>query len=126
MAGELPILTPMPLTLDEQARTQIKKWIEGTGITQTELSVRIGRNQAWVSRYLKGDQYDADLETLNKIAAVFGHTLVQLLQLPAHPEEAALISSYRALRLEARKHVLGLVQELARAKGKSRGPGRSR
>ena len=123
---DTPILAPMPQTLDELARTQIKKWIDGTGITQTELADRIGRNQAWMSRYLKGDQYDADLETLNKMAAVFGHTLVQLLQLPADPEEAALITGYRALRLEARKHVFGLVQELSRAKGKPRKRGRSR
>jgi transcriptional regulator with XRE-family HTH domain len=122
---EDPILAPMPQTLQELARAQIQKWIVGTGITQTELAARIDRNQAWMSRYLK-EAYDADLEDLNRMAQVFGHTLAQLFQLPIDPEEAALISGYRAMKLEARKHVFGLVQELSRGKGKPRARGRSR
>lgn len=115
---ELPILAPMAQTLDEVARGQIRKWIQSTGITQTNLAERIGRNQAWMSRYLAGD-YDADLETLQKIALVFGHSLSTMLELPKDPEEAALLSAYRALRQEARVLALNVLQEWGR--GRSRG-----
>jgi transcriptional regulator with XRE-family HTH domain len=108
----------MAQTLDEVARGQIRKWIQSTGITQTNLAERIGRNQAWMSRYLAGD-YDADLETLQKIALVFGHSLSTMLELPKDPEEAALLSAYRALRQEARVLALNVLQEWGR--GRSRG-----
>jgi transcriptional regulator with XRE-family HTH domain len=111
----------MAQTLDEVARGQIRKWIQSTGITQTNLAERIGRNQAWMSRYLAGD-YDADLETLQKMALVFGHSLSTMLELPKDPEEAALLSAYRALRQEARVLALNVLQEWGRgrARGRSR------
>jgi predicted transcriptional regulator len=62
---ESPIFSPMPLTLDQVARDRIKHWIVSTGVTQTELAARIGRTQAWMSRYLSGE-FDADLETLQE------------------------------------------------------------
>ena len=57
------MLAPMPQTLDEQARQRIRTWIQLTGVTQKTLGERIGRNQAWMSRYLSGE-LNADLETL--------------------------------------------------------------
>jgi len=101
---ESPILTPMPqapLTLDQIARTRIKAWIQTTGITQAELAARIGRNQAWMSRYLAAE-FDADLETLNKMAISFGHSLGALLTAPVDPMEAQIIERFRALPAEAR------------------------
>lgn len=111
----------MTATLDEQARSQIKKWIDSTGITQTALADRIGRNQAWMSRYLAGD-FDADLTTLQKMAEVFGHPLTALLGLPKDPEEATLIAAYRALRPEARPLALRVLQEMSRSRGRGRSP----
>lgn len=110
----------MSQTLDELARNQIKRWIESTGITQTTLSVRIGRNQAWTSRYL-GGEFDADLETLQKIALVFGHSLTTLLDIPKDPEEAALTMAYRALTPDARRLALDLLLDWSRARGRGRG-----
>lgn len=111
----------MAPTLDELARSRIQAWIKSTGITQTELSQRVGRNQAWMSRYLDA-QFDADLETLQKMAKVFGHSLSALLDAPADPAEAALVSAYRALRPESRSIALSLFVDWSRA----RGGGRSR
>ena len=121
MSIEDPILAPMAQTLDDVARNQIRKWILSTGITQVALAARVGRNQAWMSRYL-GGAFDADLETLQKIAQVFGHTLTSMLEVPKDPEEAAIVSAYRALRPQARVIALHLLQDWSRA----RGPGRSR
>jgi transcriptional regulator with XRE-family HTH domain len=109
----------MAQTLDEQARGQIKKWIESTGITQTTLSDRIGKNQAWTSRYLSGE-FDADLETLQKIARVFGHSLTALLEIPADPEEAALVTAYRALTAPARTLALELLKDWSRSRARGR------
>jgi transcriptional regulator with XRE-family HTH domain len=108
----------MAQTLDELARSQIRKWIHSTGITQTALAERIGRNQAWMSRYLAGD-FDADLETL-KIAMVFGHSLTSMLDVPKDPEEAALLTAYRALRPEGRGIALSLLQDWSRARARGR------
>jgi transcriptional regulator with XRE-family HTH domain len=118
-AMELPILAPMAQTLDELARSQIRKWIHSTGITQTALAERVGRNQAWMSRYL-GGAFDADLETLQKIAQVFGHSLTSVLDVPKDPEEAALVTAYRALRPEARALALSLLQDWSRARSRGR------
>jgi len=90
-----------PLTLDQIARNRIKAWIQATGITQAELAARIGRNQAWMSRYLAAE-FDADLETLNKMAISFGHPLGALLTTPVDPMEAQLIERFRALPTETR------------------------
>jgi len=69
----------VPLTLDQQARERIKTWVASTGVTQTELAKRIGRNQAWMSRYLNGE-FAADLATLQQMAETFGFTLIALLR----------------------------------------------
>jgi transcriptional regulator with XRE-family HTH domain len=113
-------------TLQQQARAQIRRWIHSTGITQTALGERIKRNQAWMSRYLGGD-IDADLDTLQQIAEVFGHNLTQMLDVPTDPDEAALIAAYRALRAEARPAALRVMQEMARGRTPAaRGSGRFR
>lgn len=126
MQSENPTLIPMPPSLQETARAQIKRWIASTGITQQTFGERIGRNQVWVSKYLKGE-FDADLETLHHMAQVFRHTLTQLLDFPADPDEEALITLYRALRPEARRLAFQVLQEMARGRGpKSRSPKRPR
>jgi transcriptional regulator with XRE-family HTH domain len=118
---DLPARLPMPL--DEIARQQIKRWLKSTGLTQTTLSERIGRNQAWMSRYLAAE-FDADLETLQKIAMAFGHDLTALLQIPEDPAEAALTTAFRALTPNARRLALELLEDWSRAR--SRGRRRSR
>jgi transcriptional regulator with XRE-family HTH domain len=126
MPLETPTLAPMPPTLQQAARHQLTRWISSTGITQRALGERIGRNQVWVSKYLGGD-LDADLETLQQIARVFGHTLTQLLDFPTDPEEETLITLYRALRPEARPVAIQVLQEMARGRGpKPRASKRSR
>lgn len=101
-------------SLDTLARQQIVTWMRATGITQVALGQRIGRNQAWVSRYL-GGEFDADLDALQRMADVFGHTLWSLLgNLPADRQEAELISLYRACRPAGRRAVALLLAELTR------------
>jgi transcriptional regulator with XRE-family HTH domain len=108
----------MPLSLDQLARLQIKRWMDSTGIKQGELALRVGKNQSWMSRYLS-EEFDADLEILHKMAGVFGHTLVQLLEMPGDPEERTLIAGYRALRPKARKILLQLVNDWTRVRESS-------
>lgn len=116
-----PILIPVPPSLDQQARDRIKAWIASTGVTQTELADRIGRNQAWMSRYLKGE-FDADLETLQKIAQTFGFTLIALLDLPSNPHEARLMEEFRALTPRGRSSLLDFLANQRQARSrKSRG-----
>lgn len=100
--------------LDDVARTQIKRWMKATGVTQEVLAARIGRNQVWLSRYLKGE-YDTDLTTLDQMARVFDHPLTALLSLPTDPAEGQILTWYRAIRPEQRAHVAALLRALARA-----------
>ncbi len=112
-------------TLDTLARTQILTWLETTGMTQVALGKRIGRNQAWVSRYLSAE-FDADLDALQRMADVFGHTLWTLLgNLPADGREAELVSRYRACRPAGRRAVDALLAELTRPHDRPRRRGRS-
>lgn len=118
------VLTRKTTSLDTLARKQIVAWMETTGITQVALGERIGRNQAWVSRYLSAE-FDADLDALQRIAEVFGHTLWTLLgNLPADRREAELISLYRACRPAGRRAVELLLVELTRAHERPRRPTR--
>lgn len=126
MQSEIPTLAPMPPSLQDTARAQLKRWIGSTGITQAAFGERIGRNQVWVSKYLKGE-FDADLETLQQMAQVFRHTLTQLLDFPSDPDEAALITLYRALRPEVRRLAFQMLQEMSRSRSaKPRSPKRLR
>lgn len=117
-ADEITLEPTMPPGLDAIARSQIKRWLESTGVTQTSLAEQIGRNQAWMSRYLAAE-FDADLDTLDRIAATFNHSVAALLNVPQDPDEARLVTLFRALRPENRKLVLQMCHELTH-------PGRSR
>ena len=98
--------------LDAIVRDRIAQLILQTGITQTDLGQRIGRTQPWVSRYLKAE-FDANLETLNRIAMVFGLTLGQLVGLRADPAEATLLDLYRNLPPSTRASLIDVVREMS-------------
>jgi transcriptional regulator with XRE-family HTH domain len=121
---ESPILTPMPPTVDQVVRDRIRTWITSTGVTQTELAERIGRTQAWMSRYLHGE-FDADLETLQKMAHAFGQGLGALLDAPTDPMEARVVEGLRALPANLRTMFINLLEEIIQTRGRSPG-GRSR
>lgn len=123
MTGMSP--SPVPptpsLSLDMRARQRIKNWMETSGITQTMLGDRIGKNQAWMSRYLAGE-FDADLPTLQKMAAAFGHTLYALLDLAPEAPELRVIEMYRALPPRTRATVEKMLEALSQAPRGRRGP----
>lgn len=102
--------------LDDIARQRIAAWLKASGKTQTALADAIGRNQAWMSRYLDGD-FDADLDTLEKMARAHGHTLFHLLGVNADPAEDELLQQFRAIRPDARELLLKLLVEWTRSKG---------
>jgi transcriptional regulator with XRE-family HTH domain len=101
----------VPTPIDEIARQQIRQWLRSTGTTQVSFAQQIDRNQEWVSRYLNGN-FDADLPTLQRMAAVFGHNLATLFgSLPSDPDEGSLLRMFRGLRPEGRKALLTVLQE---------------
>src|SRR5262245_60442054 len=116
---------PATKSLDAVARDRVRTWVASTGITETERAARIGKNQAWLSRYLSGG-LDADLETLQRIGDVFGHSVSALLDLPADPAEARILTYYRALSVDARALVLALLEDWSGARRRSRGRARTR
>lgn len=113
--------------LDDLARQRVNEWLVSTGTTQVQLGQKIGRNQAWMSRYLDEDPMadrieTADLDTLALIAKAFGHSLFHLLDVPSDPVEAEVSEIYRALRPEARPIVLASMKlmKLPARRGRTR------
>jgi transcriptional regulator with XRE-family HTH domain len=84
------------VSLDKLARDRIRQWMRMTGVNQEQLAAHLEKTQPWVSRYL-GGEVDADLETLQRMAAMFGHGLHALLDLPQNPDEQFILERYRAL-----------------------------
>lgn len=83
--------------LQELARKRLIQWMDASPkITQTDVGRAIGHNQAWVSKFRLGTM-DADIDDLDGMARVFGHTLVELLDLRPDPNEQKLLDAYRAL-----------------------------
>ena len=80
-------------------------------ITQGNVAQALGLSQAWVSRYKSGEQ-EADVDQLAVMARVFGHTIMELLDLRPDPKERELIEAYRALRPEARRLAAEMLQAM--------------
>ena len=100
-------------SLQELARKRIAAWVQGASMAQGQLARAIGKNQVWVSRFLTG-KTDADVDTLQRIAAAFGHTIASLLQTAeGDADEAALIEAFRALRPSGRATALAVLREMA-------------
>ena len=114
--------------LAEVARKRLVSWMDANRkITQAEIAREVGVSQSWVSLYKSGDQ-DADVDQLAAMARVFGHTLMELLDLRPDPKEADLIEAYRRLRPEARALAVQMLQamtpptaERARTRGRTDG-----
>lgn len=121
-------LAPVTITLDQRARARIHEWIAGSGASQAEVAIRIGRSSGWLSRYLNAD-FNADLETLRAFAAAFNQPFGALFDEPGeNPAETALITHWRTLPPESRLMLSKLAELWARpARRKApRGVGRRR
>jgi len=104
-------MTPSSNTIEDRARQRIRTWIAVTRIKQATLAEKIGKNPAWLSRYLSGE-HDAELSTLERIATVFGQSLQALLDVPADVAEVRFIEMFRALPSPSRTTVVRLLEDL--------------
>ena len=107
-------LAPVGVTLDQRARARIHQWIAGSGATQADVAVRIGRTPGWLSRYLNAD-FDADLETLRAFTAAFNQPFGALFDEPGdNPAETQLVEHWRSLPPESRVMLSKLAEMWAR------------
>lgn len=98
--------------LADLARTRIVAWMAANPkITQVEIARAVGVSQAWVSAY-KTDKQDADIDQLDAIARVYGHTLMELFDLRPDPKEQALVDAYRALPTDKRELALQMLKSM--------------
>jgi transcriptional regulator with XRE-family HTH domain len=86
-----------------------------SGTTQTVLAQRIGKDQAWMSRYLAGT-HDADLATVERLAAAFGHTVATLLDVVTDEKDARVLEMYRSLSPTDRATIVRLLELTTRPK----------
>ena len=109
--------------LMELARQRLTQWMEANPkITQVALGRAVGHHQVWVSRFKLGQQ-DADIDELAAMAAVYGHTVQELIDLRPNPKEQALLDAFRSLRPEARDLAVKMLEAMIPPvpRGKSRG-----
>lgn len=100
-------------SLAERARQRITGWMAtNRQITQATIAAAVGVSQSWVSLYKSGG-VEADLDQLDAIAGVFGHTLNELLDLRPDPDERDLVDAYRAIAKENRPVAVRSVQAMA-------------
>lgn len=98
--------------LTELARQRLVQWMDANPkITQTHVARAIGHTQAWVSRF-KGGAQNADLDELEAMAKVYGHTLAELLDLRPDPKEQRLIAAYRGLPPEKRELMIAAMEAM--------------
>lgn len=98
--------------LSDLARHRILAWLAANPrITQTKIAAEIGVSQTWVSQYKSGDQ-DADIDQLDAMARVFGHTLIELLDLRPDPKERELLDAYRAVEASRRPLAIEVVKAM--------------
>ena len=109
---------------DLLARERIKRWVADAGLRQQTFGRRIGKGQVWVSRYLRG-QVDADLETLQRMAALFGVSLAELLYEPDVSQHPLLSKLHEALLVTPR-HVQAAILEMLAAYRATAGRGATR
>lgn len=110
--------------LVEQARARLARWLEGhPALDQRVLARAAGHQQGWVSNYFAGRQ-QADVDEMEAMARVLGHTLNELFDLREHPQEQLLLDLFRALPEAKREFAIQMLQQIsppsARRKG-SRG-----
>ena len=100
--------------LSDEARRRLGAWLAASQkkITQKQIAAEIGQSQTWVSQYFS-DQQDADVDQLDAMARVFGHTLIELLDLRPDPKERELLDAYRAIPAESRPVAVAAVQAMA-------------
>lgn len=109
--------------LNDLARQRLVTWLAANPhITQAKLAAAVGRSQTWVSQYKSGDQ-DADIDQLDALSRVFGHTLLELVELRPDPKERDLVEAFRKLRPEARELAVKMLQTMlppVAARGRTR------
>lgn len=108
-----PIQTNPPI--DERVRRRVNQWLTMSGISQAVLAQRIGKDQAWMSRYLRGE-HDADLATVERLAAAFGHNIATLLDVVPDERDAIAVEMLRALAPTDRAAIVRLLEIVTRPK----------
>lgn len=100
-------------SLGDLARRRMTGWMAANPrMTQATIAAAVGVSQSWVSLYKSGG-VDADVDQLDAMARVFGHTIIELLDLRPDPNERELLDAYRAIPSESRPVALAAVQAMA-------------
>ena len=105
-------------SLDDRARRRIFAWRQASGLTQEQVGKEIGRNAVWISRY-ENEYFNADLETLTRLASVFGHSLFEVLDVSSNTVEGELTAIFRTISAPRRRIVLGIMSEFAEKSAQS-------
>lgn len=111
---------------DDQARKRIRAWLAGnTDVTLTQLGQAAGYNQPWASRWLK-NEYDASLDALAAMAAVFRQPLSALFDQREDPREDELVMRFRGTTEHRQQLLLDTARDYVPDEPAPRGRARAR
>lgn len=120
------MLTPYMGRFDDQARKRIKAWMAGNGhVTLTALGQAAGYNQPWASRWIDGE-FDASLEALAGMAALFRQPLSALFETREDPREEELLMRFRGMPDRRQQLILDSARDYVPDEPALRGRARSR
>lgn len=111
---------------DDQARRRIKAWMAGNPEkTLTALGQAAGYNQPWASRWIAGE-FDAGLDALAGMAALFGQPVNALFDLREDPREDELVMRFRGANDRRKQMLLDIARDYVPDEPAPRGRARSR
>jgi transcriptional regulator with XRE-family HTH domain len=111
---------------DDQARRRIKAWMAANPeITLTKLGQAAGYNQPWASRWIT-EEFDASLEALAGMAALFRQPLSALFETREDPREEELLTRFRGMPERRQQLILDTARDYVPDEPAPRGRARSR
>lgn len=114
---------------DDQARRRVKAWMAANpDITLTKIGQAAGYNQPWATRWLMKEEFDASLDALAGVAALFKQPISALFETREDPREDELVMRFRALALNERRQqmLLDIARDYVPDEPAPRGRARSR
>lgn len=112
---------------DDQARRRIRAWMAGnTDVTLTRLGQAAGYNQPWATRWLTKEEFDASLDALAAMAAVFRQPISALFDERADPREEELLMRFRGMPERRQQLILDTARDYVPDAPAPRGRARSR
>jgi hypothetical protein len=112
---------------DEQARRRVKAWMAARpDVTLTAIGQAAGYNQPWATRWLMKEEFDASLDALAGVAALFKQSITSLFETHEDPRIDELVMRFRATTEHRQQLILDTLRDYVPDEPVPRGRARAR